>query len=311
MLRQTLPTLSALLFCLLPVRAQEGAPPTDAARTTHDAIASASPEARAAWQRLTTAAGTAGAERAAIGAFSLRADARTRSGVQTNEVEFDYRYLAPDCIRFKLPDGKETGRHGKRQSDYWVRTSEGVVKLVGSDYATDRKSVRDMHALARNFVALSDPSALTITRLNVLAAAPADLEPGLRKRSQRMTWISVASPDFALFTDTLSEEGGPRRSFVVDLALQIAGPAVDLPRYAIIREEPSERALGAPRTPPMLLRLDGFFEANGFRIPKDIQVFGYDPKQRPAMFANKPSQEVTVIEANLRPPLTTADFQPE
>jgi hypothetical protein len=287
--------IPALLLALLvpvarPGHAQEaGTPGTDA-------TAAAAPEASAVWERLLAA--TAGPEdRAPITAFQLQADALTRTGVQTNETRIDYHYLAPDCIRFALPDGKVVGRSGLKARDHWLKDGEEIVPLVGRDYSEDRRQIQEMHAIAKNFVALSDPSKLRVTSLELLPEPPQSLPPDLQRTSKRLVWLRVATPDFALF---LSDGKAPtERSYVVDFGLQTAGRAKDLPRYAIVREatapENGERGGAAP----MLIRL----------VPFEVKVFALDPR-RPASFGSRAAQEVHITEANLRAPLTVESFQP-
>lgn len=271
---------------------------------TRCVLEQASPEARELWRRLILATG-GGEERAPIHAFHLVADGLRRDGVRTNEVQFDYRYLAPDCIRFALDGNSETGRCGTGARDYWVRTKEGVTPLVGRDYASDREQVKRMHAIARNFVALSDPANLRVERLELLPGPPADLEPTMQRVARRMPWLRIASPDFALFTDQVAEGG--TRSFLVDLALQIDGEERDLPRYAIVREAPRE---GVEAARPMFIRLDGYRLEDDFRIPMRIFVHDLDPGLEQAVFSARASQEVYVIEADLRPAYTVEDFRP-
>ena len=133
-----------------------------------------------------------------ITAFRLEADVLTRQGAQTNETEVDYRYLAPDCIRFLLPNRLETGRFGPGREDYWLKDKEEIVVLAGRDYVQDRRQVDEMLALARNYVALSDPGRLNLRRLELASAAPKDLPASLQAAGKKLTWISVASSDFAL-----------------------------------------------------------------------------------------------------------------
>src|SRR6185503_4475747 len=99
-----------------------------------------------------------------------RADVLTRQGVQTNEGKVDYRYLAPDCMRFVLPSKNETGRFGPAPEQYWLREGEEVVTLAGREYKEDRRQVDDMIALAKNYVALSNPARITLTKIELMGA---------------------------------------------------------------------------------------------------------------------------------------------
>ena len=129
----------------------------------------------------------------------MKAGILTREGVQTNETEdVEYRYLAPDCVRFRLPSRREVGRSGLAQRDYWLLDGDELVELVGREYEEDRRQIQEMHAVARNFVALSDPGRLRITRLETLADPPPDVAPRLEPKERKLEWLRVASPDFAL-----------------------------------------------------------------------------------------------------------------
>ncbi len=268
------------------------------------------PEALETWARLESAS-TGGVRQDPITAFRLRAELRLREGVQSNDLDsFEVSYLAPDCIRFLLDRSSETGRFGRKAREHWVRTKEGVTTLAGRDYAPDRKQIQEMHAIARNFVALSSPALLRVEKLELLPAPPADLSEVLQRGADRMPWLRVTSPDFALFTDQVSLQGGTPETaprFVVDIGLHRRGKAEDLPRYAIIRELPSE---GRVPGRPMLIQLDRYEETSGFRIPKRILVHALG-RGVDARFADTPSQEVDVLEADLRAPLTVDDFKPE
>ena len=179
--------------------------------------ASASPaavtDARAAWQLVSRSGRTAADP---IAAFRLSADVLTRDGVQTNETQVDYRYLAPDCIRFVLPSQRETGRFGPKQRDYWLKDKEEVVTLAGRDYAEDRRLVDEMIAVARNFVALSDPSRIELSDLTLLSAPPPELYPALAREASKWSWLRLVSPDFALVPS--GANGTAPASYAVELA---------------------------------------------------------------------------------------------
>ena len=121
-----------------------------------------SPKARTLWTQLLLASGgVEGVAREPINAFKLRASVLTRQGVESNEADFSYSYLAPNCIKFSLPSDDIMGRFGKKPKEYWLSTPEKkVTVLSSSDYLQDRKTIARMHAVARNFVALADLAGL-------------------------------------------------------------------------------------------------------------------------------------------------------
>lgn len=286
-------TLLGLASLAAPAAQDEPAPAQAAA-------AAAADPARELFDRLVTASGHAG--RAPLTAFHLRADVLARSGVQSNETHIDYRWLAPDCVRFMLPSRNETGRWGRRKDQYWLSSEDGVLELVGREYAEDRRQVDDMAALATNYVALSDPSRLDLRSLERLDRGPANLPGQYAKEARGLVWLDLVSPDFALVQRS---EGGPAAElFRVSLGLGEDA----LPRLALIRPQPGD---GGPPWPgdALLVAFQNYQEAGGFRIPFTMLVHGPDP-DRPTRFLKAPAQEIWVTEADLRPSYTVEDFKP-
>jgi hypothetical protein len=282
------PSCLALALTVALAPAQEAHPAPESAPVAD--------EARALWERVCAASGDA--RREAITAFHLKADVLTRSGVQTNEAHIDYRYLAPDCIRFALPSRNETGRFGPAPEQYWTQTGDGIVVLAGRDYVQDRKSVDDALTLARNYVALSNPARLRLLALELLPSAPADLGQELAKRARKLRWLALESPDFALIRGELARE--TPAVYRVELGLR----EDLLPAIAIVRER------GKPAAEPTLVEFSQVQEQDGFKLPFQLRVHALDRAQRPPVFAEAASQEVYVTSAALRPTFTVADFQP-
>src|SRR5262245_38400047 len=269
--------------------------PQDAAANA--GVPPAAEEARALWERVCAASGQV--QREPLQAFHLTADVLTRQGVQTNEAtHIDYRYLAPDCIRFALPSKNETGRFGPAPEQYWTRAGENVVVLAGRDYAQDRKSVDDALTLARNYVALSNPARLKILALELMAAAPADLGKELATRCKKLRWLALESPDFALLRGDLARE--TPAVYRVELGLR----EDLLPAVAIVRER------GKPTADPILVEFAQYQEQDGFKLPFQLKVHALDRTRGPAAFAENAAQEVYVTAAALRPSLTVEDFKP-
>lgn len=277
-----------------------------------------SPEARALWERLSRAARAAEGELAPITAFVLEAEVLTREGVQTNELTVDYRFLAPHFIRFKLPGGRETGRGpGEGRKSYWMKEGDELVVLDGRDDVQGRRLVDEMTSVARNYLALSDPSRIALTELALLTAPPTGVPAELRKEARDLHWLRVASPDFALLRGE-ARGGAPaaaeRPIYEVELGLH---PETSLPALAIIRPRGplGGGGGGAPseRPEPMLIRLSKFREHEGFRLPFAILVHRLDPAvlpPAPPAFEPKPSQEIHVTRAELRPQLNEESFRP-
>jgi hypothetical protein len=256
---------------------------------------SASPEAQARWAEVCRASGPA--ERAPLSAFQLTAEVTNRTGVQSNDFRIDYRYLAPDCIRFALPSQNETGRFGPAPEQYWVKSRDGVVVLAGREFKEDRKSVDDFLSLARNYAALSNPARLRILALEI-PPVPADLGPELTKRAKKLLWLALESPDFAL----VREEAPINRAGVYRVELGLRED--HLPAMAIIR------AKEKPGVDPLLVEFSRYEERDGFKLPFVLLVHVLDRSQTPSAFSAVASQEVYVTAARLGPPFTIEDFKP-
>jgi len=275
------------------------------------ALQGATPRARALWERVCQASGAV--ERPPLTAFQLQAEVRIREGMQRNDLEIDYRYLAPDCIRFRLPTKNETGRFGPAQEQYWLRGADGsVVQLAGREYGTDRSKVDEMLVLARNYVALSNPGRLALVSLELRSGPPPDLGAAHAKTLAGLAWLSVESPDFALVRG--ESPPAPGTVYHVDLAVRALPegqenpppPGLDdLPRAAIVR------AVGPHGGQPLLVEFARYEARQDFNIPLDLRVFQLDPAQSPAAFAALAWQEIHVQEASMRPAFTVDDFRPK
>jgi hypothetical protein len=249
------------------------------------------------WARLCAASGGTGRE--PVQAFALQAEVLTRASAQTNQMRIDFTFLAPDCVRFMLPSKNETGRFGSRPEDYWLRSGTEVVVLAGREYKEDRRKVDDMLTLARNYVALSNPSRLRMSAQSG-AQMPPDLGTELAKRSKKLRWIAFDSPDFALVQAGDEDTGAPR-NYHVELGLR----EDFLPGIAIVRE--AEKG----RLDPLLVEFSKFEERDGFKIPFVLLVHAFDRTQSPPVFQASPTQEVYLVSAALRPALKVDDFKPQ
>jgi hypothetical protein len=244
-------------------------------------------EARELWTRVCAASGEA--QRPPLISFQLKADVLTRSGVQTNEAHIDYRYLAPDCIRFVLPSKNETGRFGPAPG---VPDAASRMRRAAAGRGTreDRKKVDDMLTLARNYGAL-------FARLNLLArAATGRAWPSARPCRARRSCAGWRSrPRLSCKATSRSGWGRvSRRGHLRD----------DLPGGGIIRER------GKSMIDPLLVEFSQYQAQDGFKLPFQLRVHALDRSHSPAVFAKDAAQEVYVTAAALRPSQTVEDFKP-
>ncbi len=296
--------LASALLCFAPSAAQ-------AMQETevNPGIGHASPEARALWAQLLVASGgMQGSAREPIKAFKLGAAILTRNGVESNESEFEYSYLSPDYVKFSLPSENVMGRFGKKAKEYWLTTPEGdATVLSGSDYLQDRKTIARMHAVARNFVALSDLGGLRdISSLGTIAVPPLTLLGRHHELASTLQWLRITSPSFGL--QSARGSASTKRSYTADIGLAKDGPFRDLPLLAIIRDTSgaSKKRISAP----MMLQLGEYFEQDGFRIPKIFFVFYIEQVSAVDRFESKPAQEIYLQKADLRPLLSPDHFKP-
>jgi hypothetical protein len=295
--------LSALLFCS-PLAAQEA--PSD----VNPGLADASTEARTLWAQLLRASGSlAVAKREPIKAFELKASVLTRNGVESNESDFIYSYLSPNCVRFSLPSDDVMGRFGKKAKEYWLSTPDGTNTIIaGHTYSEDRKTIARMHAVARNFVALTDLGGLTdISSLAQIEPPLGVLVGSALKQAPKLNWIRITSPSFGLQTNRSSDS--TERSYTADIGLAKEGKHAHLPVMAIIRDTSKSGRKQLSR--PMLLKLDNYIKQDSFFVPKSFFVFYIDPTEPVTRFQAKPAQEIYLNKAKLRPDLKLEDFKPQ
>ncbi|MAB78949.1 MAG: hypothetical protein CMJ89_06280 [Planctomycetes bacterium] len=266
------------------------------------ALAQATPMTRATWRELCQA--SLGDARP-VTAFRLDAQTKIREGSRRNEGRISYHYLAPDCLRFRFSKDRELGRFGLRSKEYWMRENDEVIWLKTRDYQSDRESIEEMAALAKNYLALSDPKHLRIDRIALLTEPPEEASPAIGRRYRKLTWLSVTSPDFALFGSNDARE--PRTTYRVDLGLRPRDEEhAWAPEVAIIR---TVSGGGRRSKQAILLRLYAYREQDGFHIPFELAVHSLDGTG--TAFEQEPAQEVWITEADLRPDLKVEDFRPE
>jgi hypothetical protein len=312
-------SLASLLLLLL-VPAPQGTPPAPApapATGAGPAVAGlpddASPSAREAWRRVTAGARLPGTTPPPISAFDIEADVLTRNGVQSNQFTPRYRFLHPDFVRFRISTQREAGKGpGAGRAGYWLRDGDEVQRLSGRSNAEDRRLVDDMLALSTNFVSLTDPGRLRLTRVAERKEPSLPLPTaGLRRLARKLAWLEIASPDFALLREERASLIDPSPSYVVQLGLD---RETWRPALAILSRE--ARPDGPPDA-PLLFELgdyrpqDQYFVPHKLLVRRSLQGPNATPTGPPRLvFEERPWQEIFVLRANLAPGFTAADFEP-
>lgn len=260
--------------------------------------AAASPEARAGWQSTCAASVVPGTKAEPVRAFELTVDVRYRgTGKASNDLKAEFRFLAPTYVRVLLVEGKR--EVGRGPDGDWLDdgTRKERIRLgVGREFAEDRRQLDQWQAIAKDFVALTDPKSLRIAKLEVLPSAPASLPEPLKKRGGELAWLRISSPDFRLV------DVPPDRLFRASLGRD---PKTGWTGLALIEEDVPESAL---RPSAALLELLEPTPLQGFNVPKNILVHGIEPSRAPTAIA-----EIAGMDLYLHVPGSSlrASFAPE
>ncbi|MBI5362192.1 MAG: hypothetical protein HZA53_03370 [Planctomycetes bacterium] len=272
------------------------------------------PEARAAWERLFAATLGQGGARKAVNAFALEIDvvgSMKKDVKGPNQIAGLYEYAAPGFVRVRFKESKRELLRGP-VGDWLVDPARNEVLPVERkpDDDADVRQLDDMVAIARNFIALTDPKSLRIARLALRAAPPPVVGREFTKRAKELVWIGVESPDFRL---TRAPKAGARPTlYEVELGLD---PKTSLPEQALVTEGATTAPL-APTT--QFLVLTEWFEADGTKVPKQVRTFEIDPRTSAAgatdplklAFQRDPTSDVWIVSARMNPPLTAESFRP-
>lgn len=265
--------------------------------------ADATPEARELWLAMCAATLAPGRTRRPVESFRLSFDLRWRpSDQQSNDVHATYSFLAPKgFVRYSLESGRE---HVRGPEGDWMIDGENKVKLVGREFGEDRRQIDEAVRIARNFVSLTDPSRLRISKLE-LAKPVKGLPQKLVTRASKLTWLRIESPDFHLYrTDGKPQEATtPVRSFQVDLGLDPATKRIEVAKLS---------ELGSPRTAPVLIHFSDFRAMDDFMIPHGLLFYELEPRSKPLVFRNLPTSDLVLLKESgtLRAELGAKDFQP-
>jgi hypothetical protein len=289
-------------------------PPQDPAATPAAGTTSleAAPEARALWDTMVAAAFPGGrSERVTSFDFDCWGTVYSRAN-QSNDFNARIRYLEPGFVRRTMT---ESGREQMRgpAGDFTVDKNGRATPLQGREYREDKKELDRTVAVARTFVALTDPRHVTLAGIELAAAAPTSIPSAFAQRASELKWLVLRSPDFYL-ADAAGATGaagaaGPigadaatRPLYRVQLGLD---PATYLPELVVVQRDAPGLVQSA-----QLVQLKSYATLDGRRVPFEVRTYDPDLTLSPWKFASRPSSLLGVNEGTLKPGLSAVDFQP-
>ncbi len=247
-----------------------------------------------------------------IQAFDLAFFIRHRSqdGRQSNDLEARYRFLRPGFVRVSLPSGREHLR-GPR-GDFLLDAGE-AQPLTTRTHVEDRRQLDEAVATARNFLSLTDPARLRITRLRALDAPPFGLPPELGAALEGLVWLEITSPDFHLVGREVPQTARARAAAAASPPLfrtAIGVGADQQVELAVIHEEQAGALALGPST--MLVDLEGHTQIDGYRVPRLLRIHEVDLEQSPWAFRPRAATELFLKpeSVGLRPKLAPEQFLP-
>jgi hypothetical protein len=251
-----------------------------------------SAEARELWQRFCAATLAPKATRVPLTGFDLVLDAQIRNASnQSNEnlTPLRYRFQLPDLVRATTEHQKEL-LHGPKGDFVLDPAHKDKQPLaVGREGEEDRKQLAEIQDVSRNFLALSDPSALRIAGLKLGSA-----DPALLPAPQGLVWLEILTPDFRM----------PGSAPVGMLKVQL-GIRRDkgLPEWCLVgTAEPGAR-------PATLIRVQGYREKQGLVVPHDLALFPFDKQS--GRFPEQPPLHLWLKnDSDLRPQFAPETFWP-
>lgn len=256
--------------------------------------------------------------------FDVNLTLLTRSGrrgadprPETHEFDTRVMYMEPYYVRYRLPEGVETGFGAP---GFWLRDGDEVVSLQGREYETDKEQIQQVVSLCKNFLAVSTPNQLSLAELTKLDRMPFRREelpprPGLDYR--RLVWLRTLTPDFRLVEAIQPKVPGQRTQerqhlYRVHFGLD---PQNHLPRVLhVVRVDANPRAMIFEQL-ILLENWDASRDEDGRSIllPRRLYVHERLPSHPHFMqFLEAPDREVYVRQGStLFPNLTDADFDPK
>ncbi len=264
------------------------------------------PQAEALFGKLVDSTSTPGAERVVLTSFDLAFEIITRGpGAERNEAKLRVRFSEPGYVRFAVGKNKEMGFG---PMGYWQRFEDGVKLLNGRDYVADRKRITEVRAVAKNFLALADPSRLRLTAIRAMPGAPGHVPPGSEKQLAKLTWLQLESPDFDL---ALGATGGEA---MAPLAPRLFRATLGLHAETgrVLEAMVQELDKGAPLVSTSTwVSLTAPIDVAGTLLPDSVFVRYPNLKVQPWTFETKVREELYLLEGKLNPKFEPTDFEPQ
>ncbi|MBM3977098.1 MAG: hypothetical protein FJ299_08925 [Planctomycetes bacterium] len=310
-----------LLFVLAPFQDPPAPAPEPAVPPAELAAPALDPAAHAAFLRMCERIDQ-GQPLAPLTSFRVRVGIKTLRDGHPNEDTAMLAWRAPKHVRLELDSGRKQGRG---PSGYWLRDGDEVVSLVGRENADSRREIDELAAMCHNFAALARAREWKLTRLEPLAAPPADLPHALREVGATLEWLDLSSPDFVLLDETAPNAtiASGAKEYRVRIGLVRADSklpkgskaAPGEPFLLLIGEQRGGIDIAGTKVALALDALKPLERAGsklGLRVPGRIYLRRVDPYSPTGAFEEAPSTEIGLAakDSLLGAELGDADFAP-
>lgn len=268
-----------------------------------------------------------------VKSFDLTFEVRLRSkpGVPSNDESVNFRFLdqAQGFLSAEFLSSHRLTLRGPKGDHLF--DGKDWVSLAGREDEESRRELNRWVAIARNFVALTQPAAVRLIDLRELKplvaakdesskpSAPQRIEFGggrfvsipnakLHKASQGLRWLEVTSPDFRLF-DSGKRSPGASAAYRSILGLDSKGRV----RMAQFH---GDHGGAVQLQGALFVEIQSWKELpNGYVLPREINTFRSDAGKLHAAFEVQPSLALWLLTRSARinpenPPLTKAHFLP-
>ncbi|MDF1837605.1 MAG: hypothetical protein P1V35_07050 [Planctomycetota bacterium] len=268
-----------------------------------------------------------------VKSFDLTFDVRIRTapGTPSKEETVRFRFLDQSKGYLSAEFTTSKRRTDRGPSGDYLRDDKEWVSLQGREDQESRRELDRWVAIARNFVALTQPAAVRVMELKELTVLPdpttdSDTPKAMRlefgegrflalpntatyRACTDLRWLEVTSPDFRLFD---SGDAGPGRAPIAYRAL-LGLDKVGRIRLAQFHEDNG----GAVRLQGALfVDVRSWKELeNGYVLPRDIDTYRSDSTGGHTSFEVQPAMALWLITRAARinpkrPPLQAKDFGP-